>query len=218
MPNRLCSWRFVDKQNRRSPFHFLVGYAALPYPPPRMQVSAFYRGVPFCQCVLERVAIALCIFRIYARSSAPLPTLLRPRRGKEGKLSRVIECILNEFLVATGRTLSNLRDVDVAVQPCAVKYLSRRDALTVTQCFRRLIKRPRTPTKSAYAAKKSGWGWSPLRAWPESDWAIYFLENARRSFEENRSFRNWIIHESQATLRAKYEFCSNLTIETLIWI
>jgi len=107
--------------------------------------------------------------------SFPLSPLFRVKRGKEGRSNRVIECILNEFLVATGRTLSNLRDVDIAVQPCAVKYLSRRDALTMTQCFLRLIKKPRVSTKSAHAAKKSGRGWSPFRTWPEFDWMIYFF-------------------------------------------
>lgn len=154
MPNRQCSQRFVDKQNRRSPFHFARRLRRPPlYPPPRMQVS-FTVAVLLCQCALERVATAFYIFRIYARSSASFRCcrLFRARKAKEGRSSRVIECILNEFLI-TGRTLSNLRDVDVAMQPCAVKYLSRRGTLTVTQCFRRLIKRPRTLTKSAHAAK-----------------------------------------------------------------
>lgn len=197
MPNRLCLRRFVDKQNRRSPFHFVrrlrrsslstlshVGLCLLPWRSFLSMCARAHRDL---------VLHILNLCKILA--SFPLPPLLRIKRGKEG---RVIECILNEFLVATGRTLSNLRDVDIAVQPCTVKYLSRRDALMVTQCFRRLIKKPRVPTKSAHAAKKSGRGWSPFRTWPEFDWTIYFsLENARWFFKENRSFRiSWMARES----------------------
>lgn len=187
MPNRLCSRRFVDKQNRRSPFHFA---RRLRRPPSSTPSHAGLCLLPWSSflSMCARARRVSAYFWICARSSAPSPPLLRGRR-----FGRVIECILNEFLTTTGRTLSNLRDIDVAVQPYAVKYLSRRGVLTVTQCFRRLIKRPRTPTKSAHTAKKSGWGWSPLRAWPESDWAICFSKNARRFFEEKRSFRiNWI--------------------------
>jgi len=150
----------VDKQNRRSPFHFVrklrrsslstpshVGLCLLPWHSFLSMCARAHRDL-----VLHILNLCKIL------GSFPLSPLFRVKRGKEGRSNRVIECILNEFLVATGRTLSNLRDVDIAVQPCAVKYLSRRDALTMTQCFLRLIKKPRVPTKSAHAAKKSGRG------------------------------------------------------------
>lgn len=86
--------RFVDKQNRRSPFHFARGLLRRgrppyrPSTPSRARRTSFIRERLFCQRALERRGRILHIFECtsHVKSSPRRRRRLLPGGGKGGRI------------------------------------------------------------------------------------------------------------------------------------